>query len=137
MSRQSVLRSFLALAMGLSLAWPANAVPKPPVNAPGVLDWSTLSLSTDQIRRINLLRLEFQRTAIKLRADIELRRVEIDRMMVSPSADPNRLRQLLREKTEFQTKLEFASLENFLAIKALLSAKQLERLPEARLMSTP
>jgi hypothetical protein len=114
----------------------AQRIPKPPLNAPGALDWSSLNLSTDQIRRINLLRLDFQRTAIRLRADIELRRIEIDKLMVSAGAD-NRLRQLVKERSSLQAQLEMVTLENFLAIKKLLNSDQLEKLPAARLMGTP
>jgi hypothetical protein len=114
----------------------AQRIPKPPLNAPGALDWSSLNLSTDQIRRINLLRLDFQRKAIRLRADIELRRIEIDKLMVSPGAD-TRLRQLVKERSALQAQLEMVTLENFLAIKKLLSSDQLEKLPAARLMGTP
>lgn len=114
----------------------AQRIPKPPLNAPGALDWSSLNLSTEQIRRINLLRLDFQRKAIRLRADIELRRIEIDKLMVSIGAD-NRLRQLVKERSSLQAQLEMVTLENFLAIKKLLTNDQLEKLPAARLMGTP
>jgi hypothetical protein len=114
MIRATVSRVALGLLLALGLAAPARAVPRPPVNAPGVLDWGALSLSTDQIRKINLLRLEFQRSAIRLRADIELRRVDIDRLMTAPNADANRLRALLREKTELQADWSSPAWKNFL-----------------------
>jgi hypothetical protein len=129
----------LALTAWVSPGLPAAAqarIPRPPLNAPGALDWGSLNLSTDQIRRINLLRLDFQRKAIRLRADIELRRIEIDKSMVSAGAD-NRLRQLVKERSALQAQLEMVTLENFLAIKKLLTNDQLAKLPAARLMGTP
>ena len=118
-------------------AMAATKIPRPPLNAPGALDWSSLNLTQDQIRKINLLRLDFQRMAIRLRSDIELRRLEIDKLMITPNADTNRLRALVKERSALTAQLELSTLDNFLAIKKLLSNEQLERLPGARLLASP
>ncbi|MBC7541417.1 MAG: periplasmic heavy metal sensor [Candidatus Sericytochromatia bacterium] len=141
MSHHRLTRWLLAGCISLcgAVALPAVAVkiPRPPLNAPGALDWGTLNLSQDQIRRINLLRLDFQRMAIRLRSDIELRRIEIDKLMITASADSNRLRSLVKERSALTAQLEMSTLENFLSIKKLLTNDQLDKLPGARLLASP
>jgi Spy/CpxP family protein refolding chaperone len=132
-----LLATCIGLFGSVMPALAASKIPRPPLNAPGALDWSTLNLTQDQIRRINLLRLDFQRMAIRLRSDIELRRLEIDKLMITSNADTNRLRSLVKERSTLTAQMEMATLENFLSIKKLLTPEQLDKLPGARLLASP
>jgi Spy/CpxP family protein refolding chaperone len=95
------------------------------------INWKSLDLSPEQIKKINLLRLEFNKKAIRLKADAQLKQVEIQTQLMSPAANPHLVRKLLQEKLALESRLQAESLDHFLAIRKLLTPEQLVKLPQA------
>lgn len=108
-------------------------LPRPPVESSGtmIINWSLLNLTPTQTQRIRLLRLDFQKLSIKLKAEIDIKQLDIEKLLVSPSSDNSEIRKLLKEKLSTETKLKMEALDNFLVIKSLLTPDQLSRLPKA------
>lgn len=128
----------LFMVMGTQVA-PADAAntlhtPKSSPKAKGAINWKALNLSPNQVKNINLLRLNFNQVAIKLKADIKIKKIEIEKQLLAPAANPKRLNKLLQEQLTLESKLQKASLQNFLAIKKILTPKQLMMLPKARVL---
>jgi len=107
--------------------------PRPPLETPGsiYIKWELLNLTTEQKRRLTTLRYQFQQKAIKLKAQIELKQVDIEQQLIAANSNPDTVRNLMKEKLALETELQLAALENFLAIKALLTPEQLQKLPSA------
>jgi Spy/CpxP family protein refolding chaperone len=122
----------LALAGLASVPVLAQEAPtQQPAASPGAINWQSLDLTPAQIKQINLLRLQYNQTAIKLKAEANLKQLEIQKQLMAPAANPNTVRQLLQEKLSLDSKLQAASLDNFLAIRKLLTPQQLAKLPQA------
>ncbi|PIQ23532.1 hypothetical protein COW36_13745 [bacterium (Candidatus Blackallbacteria) CG17_big_fil_post_rev_8_21_14_2_50_48_46] len=96
-----------------------------PAAVPSTIDWKSLDLSSEQIKKINILRLEFNKKAIVLKAEAQQKQEEIQRLLMSPASNPNLVRRLLQEKLALESKLKAESLDHFLAIRKLLSPEQL------------
>lgn len=111
----------------------SRKLPRPPVESSGtmVINWSVLNLSPSQRERIRLLRIDFQKLSIKLKAEIDLKQIDIEKLLVSPTSDSNEIRKILREKLALESKLKMEALDNFLEIKSLLTTDQLAKLPRA------
>ena len=109
----------------------AQTQPQQPAAAPsGQIDYTKLNLSPDQTKKLNLLRLEYNKQAIKLKADIQLKQIDIQKQLMSPAANPSLVRKLMQEKLALESKLQSASLEQFLAFKKMLTPEQLVKLPQ-------
>lgn len=108
-------------------------LPRPPLESSGtmIINWQLLNLNSSQRERIRILRIDFQKLSIKLKSDIDLKQLEIEKLLLAPNSDPNEIRKLLREKIIMESKLKIEALENFLSIKTLLSSDQLSKLPKA------
>lgn len=108
-------------------------LPRPPVESSGslIINWSMLNLSPTQRERIRLLRVEFQRLSVRLKADMDLKQLDIEKLLVASNSDPNDIRKLLKERLSIEAKLRTEALDNFLSIKSLLTSDQLARLPRA------
>ncbi len=108
-------------------------LPRPPVESSGsmIINWQMLNLSPSQRERIRLLRVEFQKTSVKLRAEMDLKQIDIEKLLVSPTSDPDEIRKLLKERLSLEAKLRIDALDNFLAIKSLLTSEQLAKLSRA------
>ncbi|GIW21952.1 MAG: hypothetical protein KatS3mg068_0959 [Candidatus Sericytochromatia bacterium] len=108
-------------------------LPRPPLESSGtmIINWQLLNLTPEQKERIRTLRIEFQKLSIKLKSEIDLKQLEIEKLLLSPNSDPNEIRKLLREKILIESKLKMEALENFLSIKFLLNSEQLAKLPKA------
>jgi Spy/CpxP family protein refolding chaperone len=129
--------TLISLALAF-ISFPALAeddrkLPRPPVESSGslIINWSLLNLSPSQRERIRILRVDFQKLSVRLKADMDLKQLDIEKLLVSPNSDPNEIRKLLRERLSIEAKLRTEALDNFLSIKALLSSDQLTRLPRA------
>jgi hypothetical protein len=108
-------------------------LPRPPLESSGtmIINWQLLNLSSEQVEKIRNLRIEFQKLSIKLKSEIDLKQLEIEKLLLLPNSDPNEIRKLLREKILIESRLKMEALENFLAIKVLLNSEQLAKLPKA------
>ena len=124
----------LALNFISPLAFADTAkVPRPPLENPGsiYIKWELLNLTPEQRRRITALKYQFQQKAIKLKAQVQLKQVEIEQNLISPNSNPDHVKNLMREKKSLETDLQMAALDNFFAIRALLTPDQLQKLPTA------
>lgn len=127
----------ISLASAL-ISYPALAeedrkLPRPPVESSGslIINWSLLNLSPSQRERIRVLRVDFQKTSVKLKAEMDLKQLDIEKLLIAPNSEPNEIRKLLKERLAIEAKLRTEALDNFLSIKSLLSTDQLTRLPRA------
>lgn len=102
-----------------------------PAAAPGSIKWNELNLTPVQIKKINEIRIAYSKLAIKQKADIQVKSLEIQQQLMSPAPNPSYVRKLLQEKLLMESQLQAASLDNFLAIKKLLTPVQLAKLPQA------
>lgn len=128
-------------ALGLTFAlfsFPAIAeedrqLPRPPVESSGslIINWSMLNLSPSQRERIRLLRVDFQKLSVRLKAEMDLKQLDIEKLLVAPNSDPNDIRKLLKERLAIEAKLRTEALDNFLSIKSILTSDQLTKLPRA------
>jgi len=134
-----IKKILLSLILTLSLSSNCFAengdrkLPRPPLESSGtmIINWQLLNLSSEQVEKIRNLRIEFQKLSIKLKSEIDLKQLEIEKLLLLPNSDPNEIRKLLREKILIESRLKMEALENFLAIKVLLNSEQLAKLPKA------
>lgn len=131
-SRVLAVAASIMLGLGLYAApsQAKDASDKPAV-VPSSIDWKSLNLSPDQIKKINLLRIEFNKKAIRLKADAQLKQLEIQKQLMSPAHNPSLVRKLLQEKLALDGQLQKQSLDHFLAVRALLTPTQIAKLPQA------
>ena len=100
--------------------------------ASGHVNWTVFNLTPVQKKQINKIRLDYSKKAIKLKAAIAYKKVEIQEQLMSPApVSPAKVRKLLQDKLALESQLQAASLDNFLAIKKLLSPQQLAKMPQA------
>lgn len=110
----------------------ADTQTQKPVAAPsGPVNWDSLNLTPPQVKRINDLRFDYSKKAVQLRASIQLKQLDIQKQLMSPIQNPSFVRRLLQEKLQLESTLQAATLDNFLAIKKLLTPEQLAKLPQA------
>jgi hypothetical protein len=131
-SRVLAVAASIMLGLGMYTA-PSQAkdASEKPAAVPSSIDWKMLKLSPDQIKKINALRIEFNKKAIRLKADAQLKQLEIQNQLTSPAPNPNFVRKLLQEKLALDGQLQKQSLDHFLAVRALLTPTQLAILPQA------
>ena len=131
-SRVLAVAASIMLGLGIFVA-PSQAkdASEKPAAVPSSIDWKMLKLSPDQVKKINLLRIEFNKKAIRLKADAQLKQLEIQKQLMSPAHNPNLVRKLLQEKLALDSQLQKQSLDHFLAVKALLTPTQLVTLSQA------
>ena len=130
-SKAMALSAAVLTAVGLYAVQPSQAKDTPTTTVSSAIDWKSLDLSPEQIKKINLLRLEFNKKAIRLKADAQLKQVEIQTQLMSPATNPHLVRKLLQEKLALESRLQAESLDHFLAIRKLLTPEQLVKLPQA------
>lgn len=108
-------------------------LPRPPVEATNTLaiNWAILNLSNTQKEKMRLMNLDFQRMSIRVKAEIDLKQLEIEKLLISPYSSSDQIRKIMREKLVLESKLRMEALENFLQRKALLTTDQLAKLPSA------
>lgn len=130
MTRLAVTALLSSLCMTAFVSAPALAAPlqAAPV-ASGNVDWNKLGLSPEQAKQINLKRMEFEKIAIPLKADIRLKQIDIQRQLMAPAYNPLVVQRLMDEKLALENRLQKEALNNFLAMKKLLTPTQLVKLP--------
>lgn len=97
----------------------------------GPINYKLLNLTPDQVKKFNQIRLDFNKQAIKLKADIQLKQLEIQKQLMAPAVNQPLLNKLMQEKLALDSKLQKASLDSFVAFKKLLTPQQLALLPQA------
>ena len=124
---------YLLSSLSMVFAEDSRKLPRPPVASSGsmIINWNILNLTPSQRERIRLLRSDFQKQSIKLKAKMDLKQLDIEKFLVSPTSDPDQIRKLLRERLVIEAKLRLEALDNFLSIKSLLTSEQLAKLPRA------
>ncbi|MBF2055215.1 MAG: periplasmic heavy metal sensor [Candidatus Sericytochromatia bacterium] len=129
---QIALSALFAWGVALTPAFADITQPQKPAAAPsGPINWSALNLSPDQVKKINALRLDYNKQAIQLKANIQIKQLEIQKQLMAPAPNPSLVRQLLQDKLKLEGQIQSASLDHFLAIKKLLTPAQLAKLSEA------
>lgn len=108
-------------------------LPRPPVEATNTLaiNWAILNLTPPQKEKMRLMNLDFQKMSIRVKAEIDLKQLEIEKLLISPYSSSDQIRKIMREKLSLESKLRMEALENFLQRKALLTSDQLAKLPSA------
>jgi hypothetical protein len=138
METKKVKLFIISLASAICFALPSFAddshtLPRPRIEAGSSLsiNWDLLNLSASQKQRFKLLRYDFQKVSIKYKAEMDLQQIEIEKALVSPVSKPAEIKKLMLEKLTIESKLRMAALDNFLAIKSMLTTDQLARLSRA------
>lgn len=90
----------------------------------------TLGLSADQVRRLEQLRDNFQRTTIRNEADLRIIELDIAGLLDSDSADMAKLEAKMREEEKLRADLRIARIRAIEQGKALLNAEQKKKLTE-------
>ncbi|HEY9840992.1 MAG: Spy/CpxP family protein refolding chaperone [Candidatus Sericytochromatia bacterium] len=128
---QLALSALMVLGAASAPAF-AQTPPQQPAAAPaGPIDYNKLHLTPEQVKKLNILRLEYNKQAITLKAQIQLKQLDIQKQLMSPAANPSLVRKLMQEKLTLEAKLQKSSLEQFLAFKKMLTPEQLVKLPGA------
>ncbi|MGV3524634.1 MAG: Spy/CpxP family protein refolding chaperone [Candidatus Sericytochromatia bacterium] len=125
------LSALISVGVLSAPAMAQQTTPKPVAAAPGTINWALLRLTPAQTQKINVLRLEFEKKAIKIRADINLKQLEIQQQLMSPANNPSLVRKLLQEKLALENQLQTLTLDNFLAMKKVLTPQQVAMLGQA------
>lgn len=129
---QIALSALFTLGVTVTPAFADSASPQKPAAAPsGPINWNALNLSPDQVKKINTLRLDYNKQAIQLKANIQIKQLEIQKQLMAPAPNPSLVRKLLQEKLKLEGQMQSESLDHFLAIKKLLTPEQLAKLSEA------
>ena len=108
-----------------------NQTPQPAAVPTGPINYKLLNLSPEQTKKLNEMRIEFSKKAIRLKADIQIKHLDIQKQLMSPAVNPNLVRKLMQEKLALESQLQSSSLEFFLAFKKMLTPTQLAKLPQA------
>lgn len=135
------MRKFLTqIALGAMISTGVMAAPvlaqqvtpqQPAVSPSGSINWKILNLSPAQYKKINELRMEYSKKAVKLKADIQVKQLDIQQLLVAPSHNPSQLSKLLQEKLALEGQLSKATLDSLVAIKSLLTPSQIALWPKA------
>ncbi|MFN8673310.1 MAG: hypothetical protein U0457_14660 [Candidatus Sericytochromatia bacterium] len=129
--------SFISLLIAFLLTFNAFAddrkLPRPPIESTNSLaiNWGILNLTVQQKEKMRLMNIDFQKVSIKLKADIDLKQIEIEKLLISPHSNSEQIRKIMKDKLALESKLRMEALENFLQKKALLTTDQLAKLPTA------
>lgn len=140
MRKKMSLAALCALMVFGAASAPAFAdttTPQQTTAAPsGPINFALLNLTGDQVKKLNILRLDYNKSAIKLKADIQLKQIEIQRQLMSPAVNPDVVRRLMAEKLAIDSQLQKLAVEQFLAFKKMLTPEQLAKLPGAMTVNT-
>ncbi|MBN2029211.1 Spy/CpxP family protein refolding chaperone [bacterium] len=85
-----------------------------------------LDLTEEQQEQIQSLNLNLQKELISMRADLELKNVELRALLNEDELNENAIIDKIEEIGEIETKIEIANIKNQLAIRDLLTPEQLE-----------
>jgi len=89
-----------------------------------------LGLSSDQVRRLEQLRDNFQRLTIRNEADLRILELDINAALDNDPVDMAKLEAKMREEEKLRTDLRVSRIRAIEQGKALLNAEQKKRLTE-------
>jgi len=121
----------MVLGAASAPAFADTTTPQQTAAPSGPINFAKLNLTSDQVKKLNILRLDYNKAAIKLKADIQLKQIEIQRQLMSPAVNPDVVRRLMAEKLAIDAQLQKLAMEQFLAFKKMLTTEQLAKLPGA------
>ncbi len=87
-----------------------------------------LDLTEEQQEQIESLNLDLQKELISMRADLELKNVELRALLNEDVLNENAIISKIEEIGELETKIEITNVKNQLAIRDLLTPEQLDEL---------
>ena len=89
----------------------------------------SLNLSEEQKTEINKTLLDFQKDAVELRNSIQIGELEVKALLLEPQTELVKIRAKLQEIADSQTELKMKGIEEYLAVKSILTSEQQEKLP--------
>ena len=90
----------------------------------------SLNLSKEQKNEIRKINLSFQREILTLRNKIEISQLEIKTLFLEVNPDLVKIRAKLQEIADLETEIKMKVVEEYLAVKGILTPEQQEKLPE-------
>ncbi|MEK7432155.1 MAG: hypothetical protein AABZ74_03395 [Cyanobacteriota bacterium] len=132
-NKKILLSLLLSFAFSLTAFADDRKLPRPPIESTNSLaiNWGVLNLTPAQKDKMRLMNMDFQKISIKFKAEIDLKQLEIEKMLISPHSSSDVIRKIMKEKLAVESKLRMEALENFLQKKAILNSDQLAKLPSA------
>jgi Spy/CpxP family protein refolding chaperone len=133
MKRQIAAIMILAVAVG-SFAW---AQPDPPFPRGGGMGWKwgsergdmaeRLDLTAEQQQKLRSLRSEFQRTLVRVQADLRLARIDMRDLMEAEKPDKASIAKKMKEISDTEYRQKSAWLDHYFSVRGLLTPDQLEK----------
>lgn len=90
----------------------------------------SLNLTKEQKTEIKKIDLNFQKELLGLRNDVEMNQLEIKILFLETEPNLAKIREKLQEIADLQTELKMKGIEEYLAVKNILTSEQQEKLPE-------
>ncbi|HAJ33380.1 MAG TPA: hypothetical protein DCK79_08410 [Candidatus Atribacteria bacterium] len=90
----------------------------------------SLNLSEEQKTEIKKIDLNFQKEMLGLKNKVEINQLEIKILFLEKDPELAKIRAKLQEIADLQTELKMKRIEEYLAVKSILTSEQQEKLPE-------
>jgi Spy/CpxP family protein refolding chaperone len=90
----------------------------------------SLNLSEEQKTEIQKIDLNFQKEMLGLKNEVEINQLEIKILFLEKDPELVKIRAKLQEIADLQTELKMKGIEEYLAVKSILTPEQQEKLPE-------
>jgi Spy/CpxP family protein refolding chaperone len=90
----------------------------------------SLNLTEEQKTEIRKIDLNFQKELLGLKNDVEINQLEIKILFLETEPNLAKIRAKLEEIADLQTELKMKGIEEYLAVKNILTSEQQEKLPE-------
>ncbi len=90
----------------------------------------SLNLSEEQKTEIQKIDLNFQKEMLGLKNEVEINQLEIKILFLEKDPELVKIRAKLQEIADLQTELKMKGIEEYLAVKSILTSEQQEKLPE-------
>jgi periplasmic protein CpxP/Spy len=91
-----------------------------------------IGITADQAAKIRQETLDFQKTAIRAGADLQVKRLDLHSLLAAETPDRAAIDKSLRETNAAQFTLEKAAIDHRLAMRAMLTPEQRQKLQELR-----
>lgn len=90
----------------------------------------SLNLTEEQKTEIKKIDLNFQKELLGLKNNVEINQLEIKILFLETEPNLAKIRAKLEEIADLQTELKMKEIEEYLAVKSILTSEQQEKLPE-------
>jgi len=90
----------------------------------------SLNLSEEQKNKIRKLDIDFQKEMLELKNKAEINRLEVKSLLLEEDPDLIKIRAKLQEIADLETEIKMKVIEEYLAVKGILTPEQQEKLPE-------